>query len=169
MLPGYAPRPLEYDLSSSNLGSDLAIVILNHTHPYAEQQLRKLMGKSYKPNPEIGQLVTIYRREGDTAYGYVLAKVYIQPLNPDQMSWDILLEQKGYVITDEIRNGLLAKMYGSVNKERPFVHPKILAGMPRKWHLDAAVLNTEMGDWWASGRKLQAGQVKYILQDRRKG
>ena len=63
-----------------------------------------------------------------------------------------------------MKNGLLAKLYGGINRDKPFVHPEILAKMPREWHVDPAALNYELDATFASGMVVEEGKVKWMLE-----
>ncbi|KAJ9652922.1 hypothetical protein H2198_007875 [Neophaeococcomyces mojaviensis] len=159
------------NLSSSALGSDVAIVIPNRLDEYWKRQLAaqpRENSASYDPDFEIGLLVSVKRREGKTVFADIVAKVNVRPLGAKQMSWELVKEWKKYVLADELRNGLLAKVYGRVGEDRPFVHAEKLAGMPRRWHVDAAVLNEELDSLFASGMVVKAGDVGWVLEERRR-
>lgn len=83
-------------------------------------------------------------------YGGLVGKVTVCPSKPELTSWRGLGSELDPVLRDELRNGLLTKLYGGKKEDKPFVSPEVLAKMPRKWHIDAAALIHELDGSFAS-------------------
>jgi hypothetical protein len=155
-------------LSPSILGANrLAIVVPNHLNAEWRATLVKQGpmpdGQPYNPDFEVARLVSITGRTDKIIHAKVLGKVNICPFKSDLMSFDKIKVMKGSVLPDEMRNGLLGKLYGGLNPGKPFVHPEVLDKMPRKWHVDAAALNYELDGIFASGLEVKQGSVKWLL------
>ena len=135
-------------LSPALFGSPLALVMTEHP-----------------TTGHTGTLVVITSQDGDTIHAKPLGKAYVSPYPPEVVSWEKLAEMKGgVVLPDEMKNGLLGKLYGGLDPGRPFVHPEILEKMPRRWHVDAAALNYELDGMFASGLLVPRGQVRWVLE-----
>ena len=147
-------------LSRNLLGSPLAIVI---TQELNADEKATLSGRGYVPNFDTATLVKITSQVGDTIHAKSLGKANICQFPPGKMSWEILKDMKGAVLPDEMKNGLLGKLYGGLHPQRAFVHPEVLAKMPRKWHIDAEALNYELDGIFASGLLVPKGQVRWVL------
>lgn len=147
-------------ISPSNTGDKLAIVIPNRLTLVYKQ---RIASAGQNPNFETGKLVAITRQEDKVVYGNVIGRVNVCPFDDTVMSWEKIKEYKKEIIHDEMKNGLLAKVYGGKDAEHSFVHPERLASMPRKWHENADVLNTELDGIFASGDAIAEGQLKWWL------
>ncbi len=95
--------------------------------------------------------MSIKREDRDMVYGGVVGKVTVCPFKPELTSWRGLGSELDPFLRDELRNGLLTKLYAGKKEDKPSVYPEVLAKMPRKWHIDAAELNHELDGSFASG------------------
>lgn len=163
------PESWESDgLSPASLGRDLAIVIPDSLSDDSRERLAS-MGRTeaqFKSvDFETGLLVAITRREGNNIYADVRGRVNVCPFQENVMSWKKLEDMKGQVLVDELRNGLLERVYTSVDSESKLVHAAVLNKMPRKWHIDAAAMSAELYHMFASGRVVKKGDVRWMLSE----
>lgn len=155
-------------LSSSSLGGELAVIIPNSLSDDSKVRLAKLGQREPRfksADFETGLLVVITRREGDEVYADIRGRVNVCPFKETVMSWEKLEYMKGQVLTDELKNGLLGRVYAGTSVAHQFVHPMVLDGMPRRWHTDAAVMSAELDHMFASGRIVNKGDVKWMLKE----
>lgn len=159
---GNPPSWASEGLTPTNAGRNLAIVIPKRLDLASKQ---RIASEEYNPDFEIGKIIAITLHGPSNIAGKVIGAVNICPFNVGVMSWDKLKAQKGEVITDEIKNGLLARLYGRVGLNREFMHPDVLARMPRKWHQHAEILNAELDGMFASGIEIKNGEMCWTLSE----
>jgi len=110
-----------------------------------------------------GFLVSILRREGDKFIAKKLGRVNVKPVEPKYMNWSALTTWKGEELANEMKAGLLKRMWdrraGFTSRVVPYVTSgNVLDEMPRKWHEDGAALNYELDRIFAAGAPLLSSQ-----------
>ena len=160
LFPDRLGNPPEWKagISSQMLGRNLAIVIPVRLD---EQRKAELKRQGYNPEFEVGRVVQIDRTEGRTKHGRVLGKVNMNPSK--YMDWATLRDRKGDILPDEIANGLLGSLWGNLYPDRKEVHPEILAKMSRPWNVNPEVLSKELDNMFASGKAIETGEIRWIL------
>ena len=153
-------------LSPSVLGSKPAIVF-----PIPLNEISKMILRDEGFNPEfmVGRLVSIESQDGMNVFAKVVGRVNVRPLPQNMMSWEALKTKKGDVLPDEMKNGLLGRLWGGQNEDAVgaagFVTPRdVLDNMPRKWHIDPAALNTELDGNFAAGKRIKEGELTWMME-----
>jgi hypothetical protein len=159
-------------ISSALLGAErLAIVVPDRLNAEWRTNLAKQGplpdGRPYNPDFEVARLVGIAAQEqqagGKVIRGKVLGKVNVRPYSTDVMSFATLESMKPSVLVDEVKNGLLGKLYGGSAPEKPSTNPQALESTSGKWRVDAAALNYELDGFFAAGVEIKQGSAKWLL------
>lgn len=152
-------------------GKGLAIIFPT---PLDDMKKTELKDRGYKPNFQVGRLVAldVFRAINTPQTvvplkGKTIGKVNVAPFDSAMVSWPLLKEKKGPVLPDEMKAGLLGKLWGH---DRPsytgseFVTSlNVLENMPRRWHRDPRALNYELDNMFAVGKELASAD--WVLDD----
>jgi hypothetical protein len=154
-------------ISPSELGPRPAIVF---PIPLSDESKQILAEKGHDPGFMVGRLVSIESQEGKKVFAKPVGKVNVKPFPEHVMSWTALESMKGPVLSSEMKNGLMERLWGwhedSGAEAAPFVTSNdVLDKMLRKWHIDPVALNFELDGVFASGKRIQEGEIMWVVEE----
>lgn len=92
-----------------------------------------------------------------------LGRVDVKPMGEGYMNWPLLRSMKGDGLADEMRDGLMRRLWDrravSTSRSTPYdTEGSVLDDMSKRWHLDGVALNYELGSIFAAGAPLVSSQ-----------